>query len=76
MYAYKSGQFTERKVFPHIHEDQVRMGELMPRVRIRAATKMPEHPWKDMSDMEIMRSARLYEKESSMPELPVDFPTQ
>ncbi|MDR0885254.1 MAG: winged helix-turn-helix transcriptional regulator [Clostridiales Family XIII bacterium] len=37
------------------------MDELMPRVRIMADTKMPGHPWKDMDNMEIMRSAGLYE---------------
>jgi ATP-dependent DNA helicase RecG len=38
------------------------MKELMPRVRIMADTKIPGHPWKDMDDMEIMRSAGLYEE--------------
>jgi ATP-dependent DNA helicase RecG len=61
LYARKSGQFTERRVFPYASEDDLRLDELMPRVRIMADTKMPGHPWKDMDNMEIMRSAGLYE---------------
>ena len=57
----KSDQFTERKVFPFANEGHLRLLELMPGVRQRAVNRLPGHPWGKMDDMEIMRSAGLYE---------------
>jgi ATP-dependent DNA helicase RecG len=60
MYNRKSSLFTERKVFPFATEKDLRL-DLMPRVRQMAINNKPKHPWKDMTDMEILRSAGLYE---------------
>ena len=56
----KTSEFTERKIFPYVSEDQMLIKELMPRVRIMAQTRNPEHPWLDMTDEEIIQSADLY----------------
>ena len=61
LYDRKRNFFTERKIFPYITEENLLLNELMPKVRIRAQTKNPEHPWQTMSNMEIIRSADLYE---------------
>jgi ATP-dependent DNA helicase RecG len=39
----------------------MRISELMPKVRNMAQLRNTDHPWKDMTDKEIMRSADLYE---------------
>jgi ATP-dependent DNA helicase RecG len=57
----KSDQFTERKVFPKANESHLKLAELMPIIRQRAINRVQDHPWGDMDNMEIMRSAGLYE---------------
>jgi ATP-dependent DNA helicase RecG len=59
----KSSSFTERKVFPYATADDLLLDQLMPLVRNMAVTKQPDHPWRDMPDMEILHSAGLYEKD-------------
>jgi ATP-dependent DNA helicase RecG len=62
LYGRKSAMFTEREVFPYVTENELRL-DLMPRVRKMALSHLPEHPWEKMSDMEILRSAGLYEED-------------
>jgi ATP-dependent DNA helicase RecG len=59
----KSNQFTEREVFPYAKAEHLLLGKLMPMVRNMAAGRMPKHPWKTMSDMEIIKSAGLYDED-------------
>jgi ATP-dependent DNA helicase RecG len=61
LYNRKSSLFTERKIFPYITEKRLRL-DLMPKVRQMAHSHHPKHPWENMSDMEIMKSAGLYEE--------------
>jgi len=56
----KSGLFSERKVFPYVTANELRL-DLMPQVRQMAVTHHFEHPWEKMSDMDILKSAGLYE---------------
>lgn len=60
LYSIKSGEFSERKVFPYAALDDMRL-DLIPRVKQMALTYNSNHPWRDMSDMEFFRSAGLYE---------------
>jgi ATP-dependent DNA helicase RecG len=59
----KSLEFTERKVFPYATESDLRFADLMSKVRIMADTRVKDHPWTKMSDMDVMRSAGLYEED-------------
>ncbi len=58
----KSSEYIERKIFPYATVDDLCM-EMLPRIRQLAINKNPNHVWKDMSDMEVLRSAGLYEKD-------------
>lgn len=58
----KSAAYVERTVFPYATEDDLCM-DLVRKVRQLAVNKYKEHPWKDMSDMELLKSAGLYEKD-------------
>jgi ATP-dependent DNA helicase RecG len=60
LYARKSSLFSEREVFPYATLDDLRL-ELVPRVKQMAANRLQNHPWKDMDDMELFKSAGLYE---------------
>ena len=66
LYQRKALQHTERTLFPLITARDLRLAELMPVVRQRAVNKRAMnggegHPWGDMTDTEIMRSAGLIE---------------
>ena len=59
----KSNQFTEREVFPYAKKEHLLLDKLMPIVRNMAVSRTPNHPWKTMSDMEIIKSAGLYDED-------------
>lgn len=60
--SQKSGQFTERRLFPYATLEDMRL-DLVPIVKQLALSHNPKHPWKDMSDTELFRSAGLYEED-------------
>jgi ATP-dependent DNA helicase RecG len=59
----KSSQFTEREVFPYAREEHLLLDKLMPMVRNMVTVRTANHPWKSMSDMEIIKSAGLYDED-------------
>jgi ATP-dependent DNA helicase RecG len=59
----KSSQFTERELFPYATEKDLLLDKLMPLVKNMAVSKNPEHPWKTMPNMDVLKSAGLYEKD-------------
>ena len=60
LFNRKSASYTERQIFPYVTEKELRL-DMMPRLRQLAVTRNPDHPWKDMSDMKILKSSGLYE---------------
>ncbi|MCL1918201.1 MAG: putative DNA binding domain-containing protein [Peptococcaceae bacterium] len=58
----KLNQFTEREVFPYATLDDLRL-DLILQVKRMAVGRIPGHPWKDMTDMELFKSAGLYESD-------------
>lgn len=60
MYIRKQNIFTEKKVYPFVTMDDLRL-DLLPRIRQMAATHAGgKHPWEGMSDQELLQSAGLY----------------
>lgn len=59
MYIRKQSIFTERCVYPHIEDKDIRF-DLFPHIKKMAVNHNSDHPWKDMSDKEIIKSAKLY----------------
>ena len=60
MYIRKQNIFTEKKIYPYVHTEDLRT-DLLPKLRQMAMnTRGGEHPWIAMSDQELFRSARLY----------------
>ncbi|MCD7764094.1 MAG: putative DNA binding domain-containing protein [Lachnospiraceae bacterium] len=60
MYIRKQNIFTEKKIFPYAKISDLRL-DLLPRVRQMAVNHAGgEHPWKDLNDEELLKSAGLY----------------
>ncbi len=63
MYIRKQEIYTERKVFPYVGLEDLRL-DLMPKLRIMAANNSGQtHPWIAMTDEEMLKSTRLYTKD-------------
>ena len=61
MYIRKQEIFTERKVYPYVKFEDLRL-DLLPTVRLLAKNNSPagNHPWEKLTDEELLRSARLF----------------
>ncbi|MCD7956530.1 MAG: hypothetical protein LUG93_12460 [Lachnospiraceae bacterium] len=60
MYIHKQDIYTEKKIYPYAQITDLRL-DLLPRVRQMAVNHAGgEHPWKDLSDEELLKSAGLY----------------
>ena len=62
LFARKSSAYTEREIFPYVTESELRP-DLVERAQKMAVALNVDHPWKDMSVMELLRSAGLYEND-------------
>ena len=62
MYIRKQGIFTERRVYPYVKKEDLRL-DLLPKIRNLAASRNPEHPWLSMSDDDLLRSAKLISRD-------------
>lgn len=64
LYMRKQTDFTEKKILPYLVFDDLDLS-LMKRVRNLAKNKDANHPWLELDDMGIFRSAGLYERDFS-----------
>lgn len=62
MHIRKQNLFTEKKVFPYVKDSDLRL-DMLPRIKQLAINRYQNHPWKDMSDKELIMSAKLYGKD-------------
>lgn len=61
LYIRKSGTYIENKIYPYATINDLRK-DLIEKARIMASNRTTNHPWSKMNDMEMLRSASLYEK--------------
>lgn len=64
MFMRKQTDFTEKKIYPYLNISDLNMS-LMKRVRNLVKSKDSNHPWIEMDDMDILKSAGLYDKDFS-----------
>jgi len=57
----KMAGYSERKIFPYAKEKDFEFERLMPKVRRLATNRLQDHPWANMTDMEIIKSAGLFQ---------------
>ena len=58
----KAADYSERKIFPYAKDEDFDFARLLPKVRRLATNRIPDHPWVNMSDEEIIKSAGLYQE--------------
>ena len=61
MYIRKQEIFTERKIYPYVKMEDLRL-DLLPKLRTMAANNnnRQSHPWRSMSDEELLKSSHFY----------------
>ena len=61
MYIRKQNIYTERKIFPHVKLEDLRL-DLLPKLRVMAVNNSGSqgHPWLHLTDEELLKSTRLY----------------
>lgn len=62
MYMRKQGTYTENKIFPFAELSELK-NDIFTKVRKLSANQKPNHPWKSMDDLELLKSAGLYLKD-------------
>lgn len=62
MYIRKQNMFTERKIFPYVTQEDLRL-DLIQKARKMAIAQTPNHPWRNLDDDALLRSAGLYAKD-------------
>lgn len=62
LYIRKSNTYIENKIYPYATINDLRE-DLIKRARIMATNTNSNHPWASMSDLDMLRSASLYEKD-------------
>lgn len=61
LYLRKSNTYIENTIYPYATLDDLRK-DLIEKARIMATNRTVNHPWSKMNDIEMLRSASLYEK--------------
>lgn len=64
MFVRKQKKYTENQVYPYVTIDDLRE-DLIEKVRKRSVIERADHPWRDMNDLELLRSAGMYLKDYS-----------
>jgi ATP-dependent DNA helicase RecG len=58
MFIRKQKIYTEKKVYPYVTKKHFRL-DLLPRIRQMAVNRDDKHPWKNLSDDDLLQSAGL-----------------
>lgn len=58
MYIRKQKIYTEKKIYPYVTDDHLRL-DMLPRLRQMAVNRYQAHPWENLSDTELLQSACL-----------------
>jgi len=62
LYIRKQSTFSENKIYPYVELSDLRE-DLFRYVRKMLSIRSPEHPWLKLDNMELLKSARLYQKD-------------
>jgi ATP-dependent DNA helicase RecG len=59
MYIRKQNIFTEKKIYPYVTEEHLNF-DILQKVRQMAVNRQKNHLWKELNDIELLKSAGLY----------------
>ncbi len=62
MYMRKQSNYTENRIYQYVGIDDLK-SETIRKVRRLVVNQRPNHPWQEMNDMELLKSAGLYLKD-------------
>ena len=62
LYIRKQTAYSENRVYPYVSIKDLR-SELLSKARTLAANQRPGHPWAGMSDMALLKSAQLFQRD-------------
>lgn len=62
LYIRKQSHYSENRIYPFVTLEDLRI-DLIQRVRKLARGQRPDHPWAELDDMELLKSARLFHKD-------------
>jgi len=62
LYQRKQATYSENKIYPYAGLDELEI-ELLAKCRKIALLRREDHPWRNMDDMELLKSAQLYQKD-------------
>jgi ATP-dependent DNA helicase RecG len=62
LYLRKQVSYSENRIFPFIRPDDLR-SDLIERVRHNVRLQRSGHPWAELDDLELLKSARLYQRD-------------
>ena len=60
LYQRKQAIYSENKIYPYAGPDELEL-DLLAKCRKIAVLRREDHPWQDMDDMELLKSAQLYQ---------------
>ena len=60
LYQRKQATYSENKIYPYAGLDELEL-ELIAKCRKIAFLRREDHPWRNMDDMELLKSAQLYQ---------------
>jgi len=63
LYQRKQAAYTENRVYSHVQSGDLR-SDLIERCRKYVRINKKDHPWSEMDDMELLKSAQLYQTDS------------
>jgi ATP-dependent DNA helicase RecG len=59
LYQRKQSSYAENRILPYVKLSDLR-ADLITLARQRAINQRPDHPWRNLDDMELLKSAQLY----------------
>ena len=62
LYLRKQVSYSENRIFPFLRLDDLR-SDLIERVRHNVRLQRSGHPWAELDDLELLKSARLYQRD-------------
>ena len=63
LYQRKQATYSENRIYPHLTLDDLDR-DLIAKCRKIATLRWEDHPWKDLDDLELLKSAQLYQASS------------
>jgi len=62
LYIRKQSTYSENRIYPYVVLEDLRP-DLIQRVRSLAKGQRPDHPWAELDDLALLKSARLFHKD-------------